>query len=112
MRSMTQAARNLPTLIRSIVARISGDPLAHRQRTNFRLLRRIVFSALLVTGGIAHADVIYTYTGNEFLYIGGCCGVSNLSGSFTLPSALAPNTTYDNLASTVSSYSFSDGRNT
>jgi hypothetical protein len=54
----------------------------------------------------------YTYTGNQFLYIGGCCGVSNVSGYFTVPSALAPNTTYNNLASTIITYSFTDGRYT
>lgn len=54
----------------------------------------------------------YTYTGNQFLYIGGCCGVSNVAGSFTVPSALAPNTTYNNLVSTITAYSFTDGRYT
>jgi hypothetical protein len=59
----------------------------------------------------ASAQEVFTYTGKPFLYIGGCCGVSKVSGSFSVASTLAANTTY-NLSGTVASYSFTDGRTT
>ena len=68
----------------------------------------IITFGLLLTN-IAFAQVTtYTYTGNSFLYIGGCCGVSGVSGSFTLASALGANTFYD--LSGITNYNFTDGR--
>ena len=61
-----------------------------------------------LSGTAAGAESTYTYTGNTFLYIGGGGGVSHVSGSFTVPLILAPNTTYS-LAGTLTGYSFSDG---
>lgn len=81
-------------------------------------IRSIKSSARLLAGlaafamtGTAGAVVTYTYTGNPFLYIGGCCGVSKVTGSFTLPSALGTNASYD-LAGIATNYNFSDGRTT
>lgn len=74
------------------------------------MLRRfLVGIAALIMASTASAQVTYSYTGNRFLYIGGCCGVSNVSGSFTVSSALAANTTY-NLVGAILNYHFSDGR--
>ena len=77
------------------------------------MIRRLLLglAALLITGA-ANAAVTYSYTGNTFLYIGGCCGVSHVSGSFTVAGALAANSTYANLAGTITNYAFTDGRTT
>lgn len=81
------------------------------QKIQLSALAFVCFGLPLSTlpGTAACAESTYTYVGNTFLYIGGNGGVSHVSGSFTVPLILAPNTTY-NLASTLTGYSFSDGR--
>ena len=76
------------------------------------MLRRLLIGlASLSIAGAASAQATYTYTGNRFLYIGGCCGVSKVSGFFTVSSVLAASTTFSNLASVITNYDFTDGRN-
>ena len=73
--------------------------------------------AFAVTEQAAKADIIYTYTGQPFSYVGYAGtgpDVTNVSGFFTLSSSLAPDTTYDLLPDTVSGgtvidYDFTDG---
>jgi hypothetical protein len=71
----------------------------------------LVGLASFLMAGTASA-VTYTYTGNTFLYIGGVGGVSHVSGSFDVSSALTANTTYSNLSGVITSYDFTDGRTT
>jgi hypothetical protein len=81
--------------------------------------RAILIALIVLVMGVAQsakADTTYAYTGNTFAYIGGCCGVSNVSGYITLPSPLAPNTTTiltpDTIGGTITGFDFTDGRNT
>jgi len=72
--------------------------------------RVAVLLASVLIAGAANAQVTYSYTGNTFLYIGGCCGVSNVSGFFIVDTALAANTTFANLSGSITNYNFTDGR--
>jgi PEP-CTERM motif len=57
-----------------------------------------------------NASEIFSYVGNDFLYKGGI-GTTKVTGSFTVSSVLAPNTTYELWKSPLLlSYQFSDGR--
>ncbi len=88
---------------------------------NFRSLTRVA-QAVLIAGALlaigpmqsARADTIYKYTGNHFSYVGTGPDVTNLSGSFTVLSALAANTTYTltpyTAGGTITNLSFTDGR--
>ena len=88
---------------------------------NFRSLTRVA-QAVLIAGALlafgqmqsARADTIYKYTGNHFSYVGTGPDVTNLSGSFTVLSALAANTSYtltpSTVGGTITNLSFTDGR--
>ena len=78
----------------------------------------VAIAALGVTG--ASAAVTYTYTGSNFNFTrpftsctAGPCGnfttSMSVTGSFTLGSALTPNVTFQDIASQVIAYSFSNG---
>ena len=73
----------------------------------------IALVALLLPGS-ALADVVYTYTGNSFDYVGTDPDVTHVSGSFTLPLALPADTTSiltpDTVGGTITDYQFTDGR--
>src|SRR5581483_11511944 len=63
----------------------------------------------------AGAQVTYTYTGDPFSYNGSAYSyVTHVSGSFTVASPLAANTTLNlfpyTVGGTITSYSFTDGR--
>ncbi|HZQ48423.1 MAG TPA: PEP-CTERM sorting domain-containing protein [Verrucomicrobiae bacterium] len=65
----------------------------------------------------AGAQVTYTYTGDPFSYNGSAYSyVTHVSGSFTVASPLAANTTLNlfpyTVGGTITSYSFTDGRYT
>lgn len=94
-----------------------------------RLVPVLLTLTALNTGLLARAQVTYTYTGNNFSYVGGWGPVHNISGSFTLSYSLAPNTTYeldDSFGNftplplpagtvwgpTMTDFSFTDGRET
>ncbi len=68
------------------------------------------------------AQTTYTYTGTPFGYNGSAYSLTGISGSLTVSSALAPNTTYTNIfhtlgletiggsaGGTITGYSFTDG---
>lgn len=83
-----------------------------------QVARAVLMAGALLMVGLAQSaratPITYTYTGNTFHYIGGCCGVSNVSGSFTLAALLAPSTTQtlepDTAGGTVLDFTFTDGR--
>jgi len=86
------------------------------------IARAVLIAVTLLTIGLAQsarADDTYTFTGMPFYYDGANCYpacVTNVSGSFTVSSPLASNTTYnlepDTVAGgTITSYDFTDGRN-
>jgi hypothetical protein len=65
---------------------------------------------LIATASVAHADTTYTYTGNPFTDFTGIyplSGTSNVSGSFTVAQALAPNLFDAQVAPTT--WDFTDG---
>ena len=71
-----------------------------------------VASAILAS--CLHANTVYTYTGHAFDYVGTStyygAPVTNISGYFTLASALGANTTTHLNHSDFVNYSFTDGR--
>lgn len=76
---------------------------------------RIVLSAavLLSLTAAAHADTVYTYTGNDFTYATSPYTTSDsVSGTLTLASALSPNTSVLVAGPNLISFSFTDGINT
>ncbi len=73
-----------------------------------RLSLLIAFVSTVVS--TVHADVIYTYSGNDFttFFSASCPSVCAISGHFVLPNALAPN--LSTLTTIMpSSFSFTDG---
>jgi hypothetical protein len=78
-----------------------------------RLGAAVVFAAALsaMLPATALADMIYSYTGNDFTFADPPYTTSDsISGFFTLPSALAPSTTFPTITPTA--FSFSDGQQT
>lgn len=83
-------------------------------------LAELVIAALVVQGAIfaaapAKADVIYTYTGNNFtdVFTAGYTTSDKITGTLTLSSALPSSlSTLTNESALVVSYSFTDGVNT
>jgi hypothetical protein len=74
---------------------------------------RLVMVSVLLTMGLAtcaRADTVYTYTGNTFTAFAGsytCPPECAITGSFTVPNALAADFPLSNV--TPTSYSFTDG---
>lgn len=74
-----------------------------------------LISAVLLLGAApaALAQFQYSYTGPTFLEpIAPYTSTSRISGSFTLPTALAPNLNNVNIAAQVTAFSFTDGQAT
>jgi PEP-CTERM motif len=69
--------------------------------------------SLMLPGSLRADSYTYTYTGNPFGYNGSVYPLTGVSGTFTLSSPLAFDTTTDlapgTVGSSVASYSFTDG---
>jgi hypothetical protein len=87
-----------------------------------RQARHVVARVLLAAGVLgvfapwlpAQADVIYTYTGQHFSYVGTGPDVTHVSGFFTLSTPLAANTsaylTPYTVGGAINNFDFTDGR--
>ena len=72
----------------------------------------VVAGGLLIAPSAARADSVYLYTGHPFTSFFGvyeCPPVCEITGSFTLPNALAANAPFHSI--NPSSYEFTDGLN-
>ena len=80
------------------------------------ILGRFVVGTIVSLASVsaALAGPVYTYTGQHFSYVGTGGDVTHVSGSFTVDSLLAPNTTVTlkpyTVGGTITEYSFTDGR--
>jgi hypothetical protein len=89
------------------------------------VIRSLLAFATLLAATSADAQVTYTFTGTNYTSISnysncttgaGTCGTftnsMNVSGSFTVPSLIAPSQSSKDISNQVSSWSFSDGLTT